>query len=383
MNSTSEKFGRLLSDAINRIHMTKRLSKGEVIRRLEENIGYSSSTIYSWRKGKIPEDESLELLATALFKEGGLNCHQLLKILKSTGYAFNPLYKKLCDEDKIELPIPRETFAPFYFGTGIQHPRQFFDREPILTKIFRMWRNSALQCGAIIGDRRSGKTALLEYVRQISVTPASELRPGQKRDWLPKGQSLQWVFIDFQDPGNLKQTSLLETILSRLNLPIPNPCTQINFNRLMGEQLQTRTVILMDEFDKALTSEKSDLDQDFWEGMRALVRRTKGKLGFLVAALTEPSKLAIHHGITSPFFNIFLCLNRRTGLGPFNQTVAREMMDSSPIPFAEEDKVWIMQQSQCWPHKLQVCCYYRLAGLEEGRQDNAWKDNALAEMERF
>jgi hypothetical protein len=283
-----------------------------------------------------------------------------------------------------EQPLPPAlNLAHFVPHIPIQHPRQFFGRTAILEEIFRLWRQDALYSGTFIGAKKSGKTSLLEYVRGITTTPQPELRPGQRTQWLAPGKHLHWVFVDFQAPGMCQQEVLLLYLLEKLNLPIPEPCTHINFNRIVGEQLPQPTVILVDEFDKGLTAADTELDQDFWEGMRALLRKTKFRLAFLIAANTRPDKLAPQQGISSPFFNYLRFLNRGQRLGPLTDSEALELLNSSPIPFPAADKTWILTHTGCWPHPMQICCYHRCNALEQGDPGQSWQEAALAEMNGF
>ncbi len=75
--------------------------------------------------------------------------------------------------------------SPFIGGPPITNPRQFFGREKELRRLFGLIKRLPLQNAAIIGPRRAGKTSLLYYLMKICTTPESELRPGQKNDWLP------------------------------------------------------------------------------------------------------------------------------------------------------------------------------------------------------
>ena len=74
---------------------------------------------------------------------------------------------------------------PFIAGPPVIHPRHFFGHERELRRLFNLWKGHPLQNAAIIGQRRSGKTSLLRYLQRITVTPAEQLRPGQRNDWLP------------------------------------------------------------------------------------------------------------------------------------------------------------------------------------------------------
>jgi hypothetical protein len=56
------------------------------------------------------------------------------------------------------------------------------------------------------------------------------------------------------------------------------------------------------------------------------------------------------------------------------------MIASSPEAFAAEDIEWILTQSECWPALLQILCQERLASLEKGETNAAWKERSLSRM---
>lgn len=116
-------------------------------------------------------------------------------------------------------------------------------------------------------------------------------------------------------------------------------------------------IVLMDELGTGLAA--PELDQSFWWALRALTQATNGLLAFALSANDLPARLAEDHGKTSPFFNIFTTLE----LGPFTADEAVELMESSPIPFAPDERDWILAQSQGWPILLQILCQERLAAL--------------------
>ena len=104
-----------------------------------------------------------------------------------------------------------------------------------------------------------------------------------------------------------------------------------------------------------------------------------GNLACLLTSHASPAQQAEDYGKPSPFFNIFHTLE----LGAFTDTEARELIASSPQPFAPADVAWILDQSGRWPSLLQILCQIRLAALEEGRTDNTWQTEGLQQMKPF
>jgi hypothetical protein len=256
-----------------------------------------------------------------------------------------------------------EELSPFITGTPITHPRYFFGRQRELKRLFNLLKRHPLQNAAIIGKRRSGKTSLLHYLKNITTTPLEQLRPGQKCDWLPYPESYRWIFVDFQDVRMASKERLLGYILKCLSMTVPMSCELSYFMDVVSGNLRSPTVILLDEIGVGL-QRCPELDDGFWESLRSLAtNQTEGNLAFVLATHELPMELARQTGHSSPFFNIF---GETRFLGSLIEAEARELIASSPIPFPAEDVEWILEQSGCWLLLLQILCRERLFALEDG-----------------
>lgn len=280
--------------------------------------------------------------------------------------------------DTISSPRPK-VVIPFIAGPPISHPRHFFGRERELKRLFSLVKRPPLQNAAIIGSRRSGKTSLLHYLRRITAVPATDLRPGQRQDWLSPAAH-RWIFVDFQDPRLGKQSNLLNYLLAQMGLPTPTNCGMEQFMDVVSQQLDTPTVVLLDEIGVAL-SRYPELDDAFWESLRALATNlVDGSLGFVLASAEPPSQLAQSSGLGSPFFNIF---GYTAALGPLTEPEAWQLMASSPQPFAESDMAWILAESGRWPMLLQILCRERLMSLIDGETGDGWREEARRQIAPF
>lgn len=282
--------------------------------------------------------------------------------------------------DQRQLPDSANLGSPFITGSPILQPRHFFGRQRQLKRLFNLLKSHPLQNAAIIGQKRSGKTSLLHYLWKITTTPLAQLRPGQKADWLPDPHRYRWIFIDFQDARMAKREQLLRYLLKSMQLSVPDPCDLDRFLDQVSGHVRSPTVILMDEIGVGL-QRCPELDDDFWESLRSLAtNQTDGNLAFVLATPQNPVDLAHHTGHSSPFFNIF---GYTTTLGALTEPEARELIASSPIPFAEEDVSWILTHSQCYPLLLQILCRERLFYLEEKDLSEAWQAEGLQQITPF
>jgi len=292
---------------------------------------------------------------------------------------FDRLLEQIQSDSKT-VRQPLNALAQFIAGPPITHPRRFFGRERELKRIFNLLKNPPLQNAAIIGPRRSGKTSLLLHLKNIVAPPPTQLRHGQRSDWVPEPERYRWVFVDFQDPRVGGREDLLRRILRSLDLPEPNPCDLDHFINVVAQRLRAPTVILLDEIGVAL-QRYPELDDTFWEGLRALsTHQVADNLAFVLAAHEPPDQLAAHSNHSSPFFNIF---GYTATLGPLTEAEARALIDSSPAPFPDADVEWILAESGRWPILLQILCRERLVALEDGEADDAWREEGQLQMAPF
>ena len=273
-----------------------------------------------------------------------------------------------------------EENSPFITGAPIIHPRYFFGRQKELKRLFNLLKRHPLQNAAIIGKRRIGKTSLLHYLKNITTTPAEQLRQAQKSNWLPHPENYQWIFLDFQDPRMASRERFLAYLMENLSLRVPTPCDLDNFMDIVSNNLRNPTVILIDEIGVGL-KRCPELDDEFWESLRSLAtNHTGGNLAFVLATHESPIELARNNGHSSSFFNIF---GYTAYLGALTDIEARELIGSSPIPFTEEDIEWIISQSQRLPLLLQILSRERLFSLEDGETDEDWQQEGIRQIEQF
>jgi hypothetical protein len=288
--------------------------------------------------------------------------------------AFGPLAAPAAPPDN------HAGYSPFIAGPPITDPRYFFGRTRELTRLFNLLRRRPLQNAAIIGDRHSGKTSLLQYLTRITRTPADQLRAGQRTDWLDQPERYRWIYVDFRDPQLGSRQGLLGHLLSQLGAEVPAVCTMARFSELARRHLGTPTVILLDDIEVAL-QHYPELDYLFWEGLRALaLNQVDGNLGFVLTAREPFAQLTLHEVAGSPFFTIF---GYTTLLDALTEAEARELIASSPIPFPPADVEWIVTHSTRRPIRLQILCRERLLALELGETGSHWQAEGLRQMALF
>ncbi len=390
---SEQRFAQLLTEGVYRI----RLNTSKTIQIVQEELGAAlgrdgGSAVEYWRKGHLPSRvKDVEGLAREIVERGQLEREWLDQFLRSAQYP-NPavLCEKLFPPRPTTDPRREDHLAvdrrsaiveqsPFVVGPPILDPRDFYGREAEVRYLFDLWQTYPLQHVMVVGLRRSGKTSLLHYLRQVPTAPTSQLRPGRRLQGIDHTHHFRWVFVDFQDARMCDPERLLRHLLIGLDLEVPEPCDLYNFMDVVSLNLSQPAVILMDELGAALAC--PELDQQFWWSLRSLVsHHTEGKLAFVMTSQAAPIQLALKHDHSSPFFNIF---GHTLTLGPLHEEEARDLIASSPRPFDPADVDWILLHSGRWPCLLQMLCHLRLTALVNSELGDAWKSEAKRRMSPY
>jgi hypothetical protein len=336
-------FAKLLSHYIK----AKKRPATQLSKYLTEEFGIniSRNAISGWKNGKfMPRNNNRGVLL------GMASCFSLTQqetdeFIKAAGF----------EENITSLPAKmRPTTRP------IIEPNHFFGRRAILEKISNAWKRQPLEHIAIYGKKRSGKTSLLNHMK-----------------YHPELQGYNWVFIDFEHPLRRTLKELLCYVLEEIKLKISEPkCYLSDFVEIIEEQLETPTVILMENVEKGLQSRELN---GFWEIMQHMGTHIDN-IGFCVTScqslfkLEKTIKISDH---SSHFINIF----SESKLGPFTKEEACELLSRAPSPFSEQDALWvlkILENKHYWPILLQELIWARL-----DKSPQNWKPAAADVMERY
>ena len=69
------------------------------------------------------------------------------------------------------------TLNPFTYGNPISDPARFFGREREIEQVFSRLRNAEFESSSLVGERRIGKTSLLNYLAHPDVRRQHGLEP--------------------------------------------------------------------------------------------------------------------------------------------------------------------------------------------------------------
>ncbi len=397
MNKPSAaKFSQLLTAAIRTI----KARTGKKIEIIQDEIGFElgrngGSYIAYLRKNNLPSDfESLELLTRHLINLQALDAKESRDLLRCGGHPeADSLVKHWFDlpgskgasdarpgqEGQTQSQHKTSYQKPFIVGPPIGHPKQFFGRKRETRRIFNFLSGLPFEHTAVVGPRRSGKTSLLHYVRQLPLTDPADLRPDQVGPTLPHPERYQTIFVDFQDPRMRSLPLLLQHLLEGMGVSASDSLDLDTFMDLVAEPLSQRpTIIIFDELAAGLSS--PSLDLAFWWAMRSMINLSgNGGLAFIIASSGDPAGMAIENDKASPFFNIFNTIQ----LGPLTEDEARELINSSPIPVPADMQGWMLEKSGRWPCLLQILCRDFVDSQQAGETDTLWQNDALNQFKNY
>jgi TIR domain/Novel STAND NTPase 2 len=266
------------------------------------------------------------------------------------------------EEYPVEPSIP---YNPFTFGNPITEPERFYGRKQEIRQILNRLLSSAHESTSIIGERRIGKTSLLNYLSN----PDLEDDLGLARDrFCP-------VYVDFQGLTDITPHRFWQRILGKtarsicdsdLVTAIKTLAAQDEIDLFDLEDIFDKihdkgmiVILLMDEFE--YVTQNPNFKGDFFGSLRAL---------------------AIHHGVAlvpatrrqlvdlcysnelkgSPFFNIFATVILR----PFSREDMDELLSGysklGRIAVSPDDRDFIWSMAGGYPFFAQMAGYYLVEG---------------------
>jgi hypothetical protein len=265
---------------------------------------------------------------------------------------------------------------PFFYGNPVP-PASFIGRRREIRRVAGRLCNGG-QSSAIIGEPRSGKTSLLDYLS------APEFR---SELYGAAGERFLFQFIDSQTLGvQFTQAQFWEYALQPFfeRVVAPDPagplgqayefCQQNSFGTFSLERLFTkmtlepwRLVLMLDEFDQLLHHPILNCGE-FFGSLRSLTSRNRA-LALIIAArsslgeLNEATQEMSHHG--SPYFNFLDELM----LSPLTDRDVAELLDRASERFSPDDCQFVLQVAGGHPYLLQAAGYELWETYEEGEPD--------------
>ncbi|MEK7832225.1 MAG: ATP-binding protein, partial [Acidobacteriota bacterium] len=202
---------------------------------------------------------------------------------------------------------------PFTIGNMIQNPEQFVGRTAELHHIIN--RLGKLESCSVVGERRIGKSSLLNHLSQTRVT-----RLGDK--------SFQFLYIELTDASTQTIVDFLRTILEALNCSTDGIKDENKPNRnLMAFDHEVKAladcgqniVLCLDEFE-GLFENAAEFNNAFFNHFRTMVNHRR--LALVTASRKTLETYGNEKKLTSPFFNLLSV----TELGDFTEEEAVQFL---------------------------------------------------------
>jgi AAA-like domain len=267
---------------------------------------------------------------------------------------------------------------PFTYGNPIRDPRRFFGRAREAEQIFGRLRNPEFESSSVVGDRRIGKTSLLNYIADPRTRAAYGLG----------GASYNFVYVDLQMVGGaMGPEQLWRQLLGSLHELCRDDVIVRALKELLGrERLDTfdldaffrkadargqRAVFLLDEFDQVTTN--PNFGPDFYFGFRSLAIHRK--VALVTASRLELVELCHSESVrSSPFFNIFANINLRMFSPAESQSLVSQSLGETGVRFTDSETAQVLDLAGRHPYFVQVACSLLFETYRQGLDAATRKD---------
>lgn len=256
---------------------------------------------------------------------------------------------------------------PFTYGNPIVDPARFVGREGELGQILTRLRNDAFESSAVVGERRIGKSSLLNALETGDL--------GLGRDAAICLLSLDPQMLSSQATPH----RFWERVLRQLVHKLPDGELKVAVEELRrAESVDTfdlsdlfdrlddaglSVVLLLDEFERVAGN--ANFGPDFFYGLRALAIRHR--LALVTASYAELSSLSHSDDVrASPFFNIFATIH----LGPFKPEEAAALFErylaGTGVEFQDGERVFLASIAGTHPFYLQIGGAFLFEAYQQG-----------------
>ena len=251
---------------------------------------------------------------------------------------------------------------PYLNRVMIKSPEDFFGRKKEVNRIYSRLDAPHPQSIGVVGERRMGKSSLLNYVYHRK----------NRRQAMQNYENAIFAYMDFQRSPDITVPKFIDILFSMFEFEekkeLPAVPSDKNLDHLRDtiEALSgkgKRVIILMDEFEMITNNEKFDMQ--FFSFLRFLANNFK--VAYVTSSAKDLQQLCHTKDIAdSPFFNIFSNLPLR----PFGYDEAFELISVPSqregimlAPYAKQ----IIELSGFFPLYLQIACSSTFEFLLENR----------------
>lgn len=251
---------------------------------------------------------------------------------------------------------------PFTYGNPISDPARFFGRQREIEQVFSRLRNAEFESSSLVGERRVGKTSLLNTIAHPDVRHQNGLDPSQyifvyvdlqmvDKDTAPQRlwQRMLGQMARYCEDTDVKQT--IEAI--RKEALIDTFALADLFDHIDGKKQYV--VFLLDEFENVTTN--TNFGPDFFYGLRSLA--IHHNLALVTSSREELIELCHSNAVrSSPFFNIFANINVNLFQPNEALTLIKRSLQTTSTSFSQDEINLIYRLAGYHPYFLQAACYF-------------------------
>jgi hypothetical protein len=237
-------------------------------------------------------------------------------------------------------------------------------------QIFGRLSNEELESSSLVGDRRIGKTSLLNYLADPEVRAAHFLGP----------EHYIFVYVDLEMVDEaMGPVQLWHRLLTLMRRHCKDPgIISLLSDLVHDERLDTFTldelfqevddkgqhvVFLLDEFERI--TENANFGPDFYYGLRSLI--IHHRVALVTSSRLELIELCHSDAIkSSPFFNIFANITLRPfSLADFDLMISRSLSGTT-VQFSEQEMEQVLDLAGLHPYFLQVASWMLYESHQKG-----------------
>jgi hypothetical protein len=264
---------------------------------------------------------------------------------------------------------------PFTYGNPIRDPGRFYGRAHEVAQIFGRLRNPEFESSSVVGDRRIGKTSLLNYIAHPETRYAYGLG----------GDHFIFVYADLQMVGRTMGPeqlwrqllgSLLEqcrddVIAAALKELLRQDRLDIFDLDLLFRKVDARghgVVFLLDEFEQVTGN--PNFGPDFFFGFRSLAIHRN--VALVTSSRSELVELCHSDSVkSSPFFNIFANINLRMISAEDFMSLISQSLGPTGVRFTDREVEQILGLAGRHPYFVQVACSLLYEAYRQGEDADA------------
>lgn len=259
-------------------------------------------------------------------------------------------YKVKLPEKRQEGSLSDELKNPYMNRVKIQNIDEFYGRKTEVSKIFSRIGASRPQSISLVGERRIGKSSLLNFV----------YHPRNRLQYLKEPHNYLFLFLDFQEKRGITVDKFFHSIFESLQaefegeLSLNVPADYEGFKKVVNvfDREHLRFILIFDEFE--VITKNKNFGAEFYSFFRSIANNYN--VAYIVSSGRNLQTLCHSCEISdSPFFNIFSNLT----LTQFNHAEAEELIVQPAEKMGYDMKPYIpfiVDIAGYYPFFIQMAC---------------------------